>query len=51
MVELTTVIKELDSKGDFAQMSLSEDEKEHSLEMHLPYIYRILAKFVSVFNF
>jgi hypothetical protein len=46
-----TVIRELDSKGDFAKMSLREDEDEHSLEMHLPYIYTILAKFVSAFDF
>jgi hypothetical protein len=45
------VVKELDSKGDFAKMSLREDEEEHSLEMHLPYIYTILAKCVSVFDF
>jgi hypothetical protein len=45
-----TVVKELDSKGDFAKMSLREDEDEHSLEMHLPYIYAILAKFVSAFE-
>jgi AmmeMemoRadiSam system protein B len=35
------VIKELKSKGNFATMSVSQDEDEHSLEMHLPYIYSI----------
>lgn len=33
------MIKELKSKGNFATMSVSQDEDEHSLEMHLPYIY------------
>jgi AmmeMemoRadiSam system protein B len=37
------VIKELKSKGHFATMSVSQDEDEHSLEMHLPYIYAIFA--------
>lgn len=39
------VIKELKSKGDFTTMSISQDEDEHSLEMHLPYIYAILSKY------
>jgi MEMO1 family protein len=39
-----TVIKEIHKKGNFSYMSLSEDEAEHSLEMHLPYIYIILSK-------
>jgi len=42
--KLTTVIKELKSKGNFGTMTISQDEDEHSLEMHLPYIYTILAK-------
>jgi AmmeMemoRadiSam system protein B len=41
---LKVVIKELKSKGNFTTMSISADEDEHSLEMHLPYIYTILSK-------
>jgi AmmeMemoRadiSam system protein B len=43
------VIKELKSKGDFTTMSISQDEDEHSLEMHLPYIYAILSKYTLEF--
>jgi MEMO1 family protein len=38
------VVKELKDTGKFTTMSVSQDEDEHSLEMHLPYIYAILAK-------
>lgn len=30
--------------GQFEWMSQSVDEEEHSLEMHLPYIYKVLSK-------
>lgn len=40
------MVKELKSKGDFATLSQSRDEDEHSLEMHLPYIYAILSKYL-----
>lgn len=36
--------KELFDTGKFAWMSQQTDEDEHSLEMHLPYIYKILSK-------
>ena len=32
--------------GQFEWMSQSVDEDEHSLEMHLPYIYKMLSKYV-----
>lgn len=32
------------SSGHFEWMSQSVDEDEHSLEMHLPYIYKMLAR-------
>ncbi|KAK4508627.1 hypothetical protein PRZ48_002366 [Zasmidium cellare] len=35
---------ELHATGQFEWMSQSVDEDEHSLEMHLPYIYKILSK-------
>lgn len=38
------VIEELASTGKFDWMSKNTDEMEHSLEMHLPYLYRTLAK-------
>lgn len=34
---------ELHAKGDFDTMSTSTDSTEHSLEMHLPYIYKMLS--------
>ena len=30
--------------GKFDQMSKETDEDEHSLEMHLPYVYKIFEK-------
>jgi MEMO1 family protein len=36
------VIKELEATGAFTTMTRRQDEDEHSLEMHLPYIYAIL---------
>jgi AmmeMemoRadiSam system protein B len=38
---------ELHATGKFEWMSKSIDEDEHSLEMHLPYIYKALSKYVS----
>ncbi|TKA38019.1 hypothetical protein B0A54_10624 [Friedmanniomyces endolithicus] len=35
---------ELHKTGHFEWMSQSVDEDEHSLEMHLPYIYKMLSK-------
>ena len=34
----------LHATGQFEWMSQSVDEDEHSLEMHLPYIYKMLSK-------
>lgn len=34
-------IKELEATGHFEGMRLSQDEDEHSIEMHLPYIRKI----------
>ncbi|KAI5237169.1 UPF0103-domain-containing protein [Aureobasidium subglaciale] len=39
--------KELYESGKFQWMSKSVDEDEHSLEMHLPYIYKMLSKSFS----
>lgn len=37
-------ISELEKTSKFEKMSQSTDEAEHSLEMHLPYIYKVLSK-------
>ena len=34
---------ELHSTGKFDKMTQAVDEEEHSLEMHLPYIYKVLS--------
>jgi AmmeMemoRadiSam system protein B len=34
----------LHETGEFENMSTGADETEHSLEMHLPYIYKMLSK-------
>jgi len=36
--------KKLKETGKFDNMSSSADETEHSLEMHLPYIYKMLSR-------
>ncbi|KAJ1527648.1 hypothetical protein ONE63_007610 [Megalurothrips usitatus] len=36
------VYSELESTGQFERMSVNVDEEEHSLEMHLPYIARVM---------
>jgi len=46
-LDLST-IAELQKTGHFETMSISNDEAEHSLEMHLPYIYKMLS--LSVFT-
>jgi len=37
-------ISELHKSGEFDWMSTSVDEAEHSIEMHLPYVYKVLSK-------
>jgi len=39
----TATITELHQTGKFGKMTKSVDEEEHSLEMHLPYIYKLLS--------
>lgn len=41
-------MNELRETGLFEEMSPSTDEDEHSLEMHLPYIRHIFAKYVPL---
>ncbi|KAK8165206.1 MEMO1 family [Phyllosticta citrichinensis] len=40
----TETVAELHKKGKFDKMSVSQDEDEHSLEMHLPYIYKMMSR-------
>lgn len=37
-------VAELRTKGKFDTMTQDQDEDEHSLEMHLPYIYKVLSR-------
>jgi AmmeMemoRadiSam system protein B len=37
-------VKELHETGEFENMSTGADETEHSLEMHLPCIYKMLSR-------
>ena len=39
-----TTIAELRARAQFKDMSTSDDSAEHSLEMHLPYIYHVLKR-------
>lgn len=38
------VVEELRGTGMFDDMELEDDEAEHSLEMHLPYIYKMFTR-------
>lgn len=38
----TELVKKIQQEWDLEVMSRSVDEEEHSLEMHLPYIYKML---------
>ncbi|EKD17169.1 uncharacterized protein L3040_005391 [Drepanopeziza brunnea f. sp. 'multigermtubi'] len=40
----TEIVKKLQDTGKFEKMSTDADETEHSLEMHLPYIYKLCSQ-------
>lgn len=44
-------IAELRATGNFQDLTASQDAAEHSLEMHLPYIYKVLSQSFEVGNF
>ncbi|XP_034247644.1 protein MEMO1-like [Thrips palmi] len=44
------VYSQLESTGQFERMSISVDEEEHSLEMHLPYIARVMEDYKDSFK-
>ncbi|KAF9937121.1 hypothetical protein BGZ67_001622 [Mortierella alpina] len=41
------VNKALEKIGQFGHMSLQTDQAEHSIEMHLPYVYKVFEKHVD----
>ena len=41
------VCQELHNTGAFDTMSISTDENEHSIEMHLPYVAKVMERFVN----
>jgi len=43
-LDLST-IAELHKTGQFERMSIDVDEAEHSIEMQLPYVYKILSRY------
>ncbi|RDW75903.1 DUF52-containing protein [Coleophoma crateriformis] len=43
----TETIAELKESGKFDTMSTKTDETEHSMEMHIPYIYKIMSQTFS----
>lgn len=45
------VYEELYETGAFEEVSIHVDENEHSLEMHLPYIAKVMEKWVHQSQF
>ena len=43
----TTLVRNIAKEWHLEWMSADVDEAEHSLEMHLPYIYKMLSLYVS----
>lgn len=46
MAILTTVYEELETTDAFETMSTQTDEDEHSIEMHLPYIAKVMERYL-----
>ncbi|XP_054271396.1 protein MEMO1 [Macrosteles quadrilineatus] len=46
----TQVYAELDAAGQFDRMNLEVDEDEHSIEMHLPFIAKIMEEYKDQFT-
>jgi predicted class III extradiol MEMO1 family dioxygenase len=44
MLCYATVYTDLEATGQFEWMNTSMDEDEHSIEMHLPYIAKIMEE-------
>ena len=46
----TAVNEELLATGEFEKLSRSSDETEHSIELHLPYIAKVMERYnINVF--
>jgi AmmeMemoRadiSam system protein B len=43
------LVNQIAKEWDLQKMSASVDEAEHSLEMHLPYIYKMLSLYAAGF--
>lgn len=41
-----SVNAELEKTGHFSWMDMKTDENEHSIEMHLPYIAKVMEEYV-----
>lgn len=46
----TQVYSELESSGPFERMDISVDEDEHSIEMHLPFIAKVMEQYKDSFT-
>ena len=46
MLKGNSVAEELYNSGEFDWMSRSGDEEEHSTEMHMPFIRKIMEEYV-----
>lgn len=44
VIDLVSVNGDLEMTGQFEWMDLDTDENEHSIEMHLPYIAKVMEK-------
>jgi len=44
------IYSELQAEGAFERMSVSTDEDEHSIEMHLPYVAKVMENFRDQFT-
>lgn len=45
---ISVVYADLDASGQFERMNMDVDEDEHSIEMHLPYIAKVMEEYVLV---
>ena len=43
-----TVCKELEETGHFEWMDMQTDEEEHSIEMQLPYIAKVMERLIRI---
>nr|XP_032516170.1 uncharacterized protein LOC116769238 [Danaus plexippus plexippus] len=46
----STIYAELEATGQFEFMDVQTDEDEHSIEMHLPYIAKVMEEFKTAFT-